>query len=94
MCHIGCYYFWFHRWLDLPDVVSMAAPRALLVQQCEKDGLFPLTGMKDAVTNIAKVYEKAGAKEKFAGRFYDVPHKFTKEMQNDAFAFLDEHLKG
>jgi dienelactone hydrolase len=83
-----------HRWLDLPDVVSMAAPRALLVQQCEKDGLFPLAGMKEAVANIAKVYEKGGAKEQFTGRFYDVPHKFTKEMQDAAFAFLDKYLKG
>lgn len=82
-----------HRWLDLPDVVSMAAPRALLVQQCSKDGLFPLAGMKESVEVIAKVYEKGGAKEQFSGRFYDVPHKFTKEMQDDAFAFLDKHLK-
>jgi dienelactone hydrolase len=83
-----------HRWLDLPDVVSMAAPRALLVQQCEKDGLFPLAGMKESLEVIAKVYEKGGAKEKFTGRFYNEPHKFTKEMQDDAFAFLDKHLKG
>jgi dienelactone hydrolase len=82
-----------HRWLDMPDVVSMAAPRALLVQQCEKDGLFPLAGMKEALDVIGKVYEKGGAKGQFVGRFYDVPHKFTKEMQADAFAFLDKHLK-
>jgi dienelactone hydrolase len=83
-----------HRWLDLPDVVSMAAPRALFVQQCEKDGLFPLAGMKESLEVIAKVYEKGGVKDKFTGRFYDVPHKFTKDMQADAFAFLDRHLKG
>ena len=82
-----------HRYLDMPDVVSLAAPRALLVQQCEKDGLFPLAGMKESLDVIAKAYEKAGAKEKFVGRFYDVPHKFTKDMQADAFAFLDKHLK-
>ena len=45
------------------DVVSMAAPRPLLVQQCEKDGLFPLAGMKESLEVIAKVYEKGGAKE-------------------------------
>ena len=83
-----------HRWLDLPDVVSMAAPRPLMVQQCSRDGLFPLAGMKEAVETIAAVYEKGGAKDRFTGRFYDVPHKFTKEMQDDAFAFLDTHLKG
>jgi dienelactone hydrolase len=82
-----------HRSLDLPDVVSMAAPRALLVQQCEKDGLFPLEGMKESLDAIARVYEKAGVKDRFTGRFYKVPHQFTKTMQDDAFAFLDLHLK-
>lgn len=82
-----------HRWLDLPDVVSMAAPRALLVQQCERDGLFPLAGMKESLDVIAKVYAKGGAKDQFVGRFYDEPHKFTRAMQADAFAFLDKWLK-
>jgi dienelactone hydrolase len=82
-----------HRWLDLPDVVSMMAPRPLLVQQCSQDRLFPLAGMKDAVDRIGAVYEKAGAKERFTGRFYDAPHQFTRAMQDDAFAFLDHHLK-
>ena len=53
------------------------APRALLVQQCAKDGLFPLEGMQAAVKEIAAVYTKAGGKDKFTGRFYDVPHKFS-----------------
>lgn len=83
-----------HRWLDLPDVVSMTAPRPLLVQQCSRDGLFPLSGMKAAVEKIAAVYEKGGAKDRFAGRFYDVPHEFNRDMQDDAFEFLDKHLKG
>lgn len=82
-----------HRWLDLPDVVSMMAPKPLLVQQCSQDGLFPLTGMKEAVEKIGAVYEKAGVKEQFTGRFYDVPHRFSLAMQDDAFDFLDRHLK-
>ena len=83
-----------HRYLDLPDVASMAAPRALMVLQCSQDGLFPLAGMKQAVENIAKVYAKAGAADKFAGRFYDRPHIFARNMQDDAFAWLDKHLRG
>ena len=67
-----------HRWLDLPDVASLTAPRALLVQQCCQDRLFPPAGMKESVEKIAAVYKKAGAEKKFAGRFYDVPHQFTR----------------
>lgn len=81
-----------HRLLDLPDVASLTAPRALLVQQCSQDRLFPLEGMKASVAKIAAVYEKAGIKDQFAGRFYDAPHMFTKPMQDEAFDWLDTHL--
>ena len=83
-----------HRYLDLPDVASLAAPRALMVQQCRQDRLFPTVGMKESVETIAGVFEKAGAKDRFASRFYDEPHIFTKAMQDDAFTWFDEQLKG
>jgi dienelactone hydrolase len=81
-----------HRYLDWPDVVSLAAPRSLLVLQCSRDALFPLAGMKEAVDQIAAAYERAGAKDKFVGRFYDVPHKYTRTMQDDAFTWFDGQL--
>jgi dienelactone hydrolase len=81
-----------HRYLDLPDVASLAAPRALMVQQCAKDRLFPTEGMKESIEKIAAVYEKAGVKEMFVGRTYDEPHQFTRAMQDDAFAWLDRRL--
>jgi dienelactone hydrolase len=82
-----------HRSLDLPDVVGLAAPRPLLVQQCRQDKLFPLAGMEAALEKIAAIYRKAGAAEQFDGRFYDVPHVFNLAMQDDACAFFDRHLK-
>lgn len=82
-----------HQHLDLPDVVSLLAPKPLLVQQCKQDGLFPLAGMEASVEKIAKVYEKAGVKDKFSGRFYDVPHRFDVAMQDEAFGWLDKQLR-
>jgi hypothetical protein len=63
-----------------------------MVLQCSRDGLFPLTGMKESVEKIAAVYEQAGVKDGFTGRFYDVPHRFTRQMQDDAFAWFDRQL--
>jgi hypothetical protein len=83
-----------HRYLDWPDVVSMMAPKPLMVQQCSQDRLFPLGGMKDSVAKIGKAYEKAGVKDKFAGRFYDAPHIFNRAMQDEAFDWFDKQLKG
>lgn len=82
-----------HRYLDLPDVVSMMAPKPLLVQQCSQDRLFPLEGMQASVEKIAAVYAKAGVPERFQGKFYDVPHRFSLAMQDDACAFFDRNLR-
>jgi hypothetical protein len=82
-----------HRHLDWPDVASLAAPRALMVLQCSRDGLFPLAGMQESLEQIAAGYERAGVKDKFSGRFYDVPHTFSRQMQDDAFAWFDRHLE-
>ena len=82
-----------HRHLDLPDVVSLNAPRPLLVQQCRRDALFPLEGMEAAVKTVADVYARAGVAERFTSRFYDVPHQFNVQMQEDAFAWFDTQLR-
>lgn len=82
-----------HRLLDLPDVVALAAPRPLFVQQCKQDRLFPLEGMTSALEKITAIYGKAGQREQFLGRFYDVPHRFSRAMQDDAATFFDRHLK-
>jgi hypothetical protein len=81
-----------HGFLDLPDVATLTAPRALIVQQCSRDELFPPAGMKEAVDKIAAGYAKAGHAERFSGRFYDTPHRFTLRMQEEAFDWLGRHL--
>lgn len=81
------------RYLDLPDVATLHAPKPLLVQQCAQDGLFPPAGMRESLDKIQAAYAKAGAANRFTGRFYDVPHQFTRPMQDDAFAWLDRQLQ-
>lgn len=81
-----------HRHLDWPDVAALAAPRALLVLQCARDGLFPPAGMQESVERIGALYRSAGAEGKFTGRFYDVPHIYSRPMQDDAFAWFDRQL--
>lgn len=71
----------------------MMAPKPLMVQQCREDGLFPTEGMRDSVDKIAAVYQRAGVKDRFTGRYYDGGHRFDVAMQNEAFAWLDHHLR-
>lgn len=81
-----------HQFLDLPDVASLAMPRALMVQQCSQDRLFTIEGMRDSVSQIKAAYEKAGTPSTFSARFYDAPHQFTLPMQEDAIAWLQKNL--
>lgn len=80
------------RSLELPDVAALAAPGALLVQQCSRDTLFPMEGMRAAVDHLARVYAKAGIPERFRGTFHDEPHSFRPAMQDEAFAWLERWL--
>ncbi len=81
------------QFLDMPDVVSMMAPKPLLVQQCREDGLYPPAGMEESVHKIDSVYQKAGVPDRFAGQFFDGPHRFDQTMQNAAFDWLDRQLR-
>jgi len=86
--------FGLHRNLDHPDVASLGAPDcALLVQQCGRDGLFTVAGMRSASDKLRRTYEDLKKPDRFRSQFYDVPHSFTQPMQADAFDWLDHWLK-
>lgn len=78
--------------MDLPDAAGMVAPNALFVQQCAQDRLYPMAGMKGSVSKLAKIYAKAGSPDRFRSAFYDVPHSFTPDMQEEAFDWLEKWL--
>ncbi|MBN2329797.1 MAG: dienelactone hydrolase family protein [Candidatus Omnitrophica bacterium] len=80
------------HFMDLPDMIGAFAPKALMVQQCSQDQLYTLDSMREACRKIEKIYAKAGASQNYAYKFYDHPHRFSIDMQEDAFAWLDRHL--
>lgn len=77
-----------YKQLDYPDVASMALPRALLVINGSKDGLFDLDGVKACFERLAACYKKAGVPEKVKTSLYDTPHEFNAEMQREAWEWL------
>lgn len=77
-----------YRQLDYPDVASLAIPRALLVINGSKDGLFELGGVKASFEKLAACYQKAGVSDKLKTRLYDTPHEFNVEMQREAWDWL------
>jgi dienelactone hydrolase len=81
------------EYLDLPDVVSLSVPKPLMIINCKKDGLYTMEAMKSAADKIGAVYKKVNATDNYLAKWYDVPHLFNIEMQNDAIQFLEKWLK-
>lgn len=81
------------RDLDFPEILALRAPAATMVQSCDEDGLYTLPEMKRADAILRETFEKAGAGASYSGRFYPGGHKFDLQMQHDAFAWFDQHLK-
>ena len=81
------------RELDFPEILAIRAPLPTLVQNDEEDFLFTMPEMKRADSIMQEVFEKAGAAKNYKCSFYPGPHKFDAKMQEEAFAWYDQHLK-
>ncbi len=79
--------------MDLPDVVAMNCPGALMIINGTQDALFPLNGVRAAFGKVSQVYAKAGVPERFEGVLYDGPHEFNAAMQDKAYAWLERWLQ-
>jgi dienelactone hydrolase len=77
-----------YRYLDLPDLAALIAPRAIMVINGSKDTLFAPEGVQGAFRKIPQCYEKAGVPERQNCRMYDGPHEFNTEMQAEAWKWL------
>jgi dienelactone hydrolase len=81
-----------YRHLDYPDVGSLAMPTPMLVINGGKDALFEPSGVRASFEKLAACYRKAGVPDRIETRLYDTPHEFNREMQAEAWGFLQKHL--
>ncbi len=82
-----------YRYLDLPDLAALIAPRSVLVINGSKDALFPLEGVEKAFRKIEACFKKAGVPERQRCRLYDAPHEFNRKMQEEAWDWLSGAIK-
>jgi dienelactone hydrolase len=81
-----------YRYLDLPDLAALIAPRSLLIMNGSKDQLFPPEGVRSAFDKIERCFRKAGAAQRQVCRLYDAPHEFNLRMQAEAWEWLAQAL--
>jgi len=81
------------RYLDIPDVASIAAPRPAMFLSGADDPLFTPAGVQIAYAKLRAVWAAQSAGERLSTRVWPgLGHIFTEEMQEDAFAWLDRRL--
>ena len=81
------------RYLDYPDVASLAAPKPMLMFAGEKDTLFPLDSVNAAFGKMGKVWGAWNAADKFETKIWpDGKHVFEQAQQEYAYAWLDKQF--
>jgi dienelactone hydrolase len=79
--------------IDVPDLIAMAAPKAVMVVSGTRDLLFPPEGQRDAARQISNAYSWAGYPSRFKNYTPDKEHCYDADIQAEALAWLDAHLK-
>jgi len=80
------------KWMGFSDIVSMSAPHPLLVQSCIDDELYSLSEVKKAEKSIRAAFEKANCSDHYDHRYYKGSHRFSIQMQMEAFQWFTQWL--
>lgn len=80
------------RYLDFPDVASLAAPKPALFFAGETDGLFPAASARTAFARMGKVWGAWKASDRFEARMLPGGHEFTQPTQEAAYDWLDKQM--
>ncbi len=82
-----------YRW-DYPLVAALVAPRALLISNTDRDGIFPLDGVYRTYSKVRRLYELLGKPNDLALQITAGGHADTQELHIHGFRWFDKHLKG
>ena len=81
------------QYLDYPHIASLACPKPMLFINGTKDKLFPVHGVKDAFSEMHKVWKSQGADNLLDTELWDIPHSCGLKAQEKMLEFLDKNLK-
>jgi len=78
-----------YKWLDVPDIAGLIAPRPLLIEMGVHDTGFFIQEQLEAFAQLAKIYEAAGAREDLWQDVHPGEHAFA---DNKAHEFFRKYL--
>jgi dienelactone hydrolase len=79
--------------LDIPDLISMGAPKACMVVSGTEDLLFPPLGQSEAASQITEAFSWAGIPGNFKSYTPAKEHCYDSEIQEEALSWFNKHLK-
>lgn len=82
-----------YRW-DYPQVAAMVAPRPLLIENSDRDTIFPLDGVERLHAKVRELYRLYGAEKNLALTITPGAHEDTQELQVPMLRWFDRHLIG
>jgi len=91
--HCDCMYQVNSKRWDFAMISSLVAPRALLISNTDKDGIFPLEGVLDVHAKTRKLYRLLGAAGNLGLQIAEGPHKDTQDLRVHAFSWFNRFLK-
>jgi len=92
----GVYYFTYGllKHFDTEGVLALIAPRPLLALTGDLDHGSPVDGIKVLAEQVGRVYQVAGAPERFRNVIYpDTGHVYTPQMRAEMLAWFARWLK-
>lgn len=81
-----------YRW-DYAQVAALVAPRPLLIENSDSDGIFPLDGVLRVYEHVRKIYSLYKADDKLGLVITPGPHSDTQDLQVPAFRWFNHWLK-
>ena len=73
------------QYADLPDIVSLIAPRPLLIENGTRDPLYTLEVVKKEYPRVEKVYHLLEASDRVDIDFFEGSHQFSGKKAFDWF---------
>lgn len=81
-----------YRW-DYAQVAALVAPRPLLIENSDSDGIFPLDGVLRVHDKVRRIYRLYKAEDKLGLVITPGPHSDTQDLQVPAFRWCNRWLK-
>ena len=79
---------------DFTDVISALAPRAFFTNSPIGDANFDVSGVRDCIRAAGRAYDSMGVRDRLVAVYPDAGHDFPPEVREQAYAFIDRHLRG